>query len=78
VKQGERGVEAPRFSKGQVNRAGVFLLELRERVRVEGAERALRATDAAAIEAAVRRWSGGAACTHDRCRRSLRTCATTS
>lgn len=30
--------EAPRFSKGQVNRAGVFLLGLRERVRVEGME----------------------------------------
>jgi putative GTP pyrophosphokinase len=52
VNQGARGVEAPRFSKGQVNRAGVFLLELRERVRVEGAERALRATDEAAVEAA--------------------------
>ena len=52
MKQGTRGVEAPRFSKGQVNRAGAFLLELRERVRVEGAERALRATDEAAIEAA--------------------------
>jgi putative GTP pyrophosphokinase len=52
MKKGARGVEAPRFSKGQVNRAGVFLLELRERVRVEGAERALRATDEAAIETA--------------------------
>ena len=52
MKQGATGVEAPRFSKGQVNRAGVLLLELRERVRVEGAERALRATDEAAIEAA--------------------------
>ncbi len=52
MKQGARGVEAPRFSKGQVNRAGVFLLELRERVGAEGAERALRGTDEAAIEAA--------------------------
>lgn len=45
-------MEAPRFSKGQVNRAGMFLLEFRERVRVEGAERALRTTDDAALEAA--------------------------
>jgi putative GTP pyrophosphokinase len=52
VKQRARDVSAPRFSKGQVNRAGVFLLELRERVRVEGAERALRATDEVAIEEA--------------------------
>ncbi len=52
MNQGAKGVKAPRFSKGQVNRAGVFLLELRERVFVEGAERALRATDEAAIEVA--------------------------
>lgn len=45
-------LEAPQFSKGQVNRAGLFLLEFRERVRVEGAERALRATDETALEAA--------------------------
>jgi putative GTP pyrophosphokinase len=45
-------MEAPRLSKGQVNRAGVFLLEFRKRVRAEGAERALRATDEAALEAA--------------------------
>lgn len=50
--QTAKGVESPRFSKGQVNRAGVFLLEFRERVRLEGAERALRATDEAALEAA--------------------------
>ncbi len=52
MKQGAKDVEAPRFSKGQVNRAGMFLLELRERVQIEGAERALRATDEAAVEAA--------------------------
>jgi putative GTP pyrophosphokinase len=45
-------MEAPRFSKGQVNRAGVFLLEFRECVRAEGAERALRATDEADLQAA--------------------------
>jgi len=44
--------EAPRFSKGQVNRAGVFLLGFRERARAEGMERALRATDHAALEEA--------------------------
>jgi ppGpp synthetase/RelA/SpoT-type nucleotidyltranferase len=52
MKQGARSVNAPPFSKGQVNRAGVLLLELRERVGAEGAERALRATDEAAIESA--------------------------
>lgn len=50
--QGASDKEAPRFSKGQVNRAGLFLLELRERIAAEGAERALRATDEASIEAA--------------------------
>jgi ppGpp synthetase/RelA/SpoT-type nucleotidyltranferase len=52
VTPGTKREEPPRFSKGQVNRAGVFLLEFRERVRIEGAERALCATDEAAIEAA--------------------------
>ncbi len=52
MKQRARDVSAPRLSKGQVNRAGMFLLELRRRVDVEGAERALRATDEASIEAA--------------------------
>lgn len=49
---GTKHVEPPRFSKGQVNRAGIFLLEFRERGRAEGAERALRATDVDALEAA--------------------------
>ncbi len=56
-----KGVDAPQFSKGQVNRAGMFLLEFRERVRLEGAERALRATDEAALEAsreALEWWRG--------------------
>lgn len=52
MKQRTSGAEAPRFSKGQVNRAGLFLLELRERIGAEGAERALHATDEASIEAA--------------------------
>lgn len=54
-------MDAPQFSKGQVNRAGMFLLEFRERVRLEGAERALRATDEAALEAsreALEWWRG--------------------
>lgn len=42
--------DALRFSKGQVNRAGVFLLDFRERVRVEGMERALGATDQTTLE----------------------------
>lgn len=52
MKQRASGATAQRFSKGQVNRAGVFLLELRQRIDVEGAERALSATDEASIEAA--------------------------
>ena len=73
MKQGASDVEAPRFSKGQVNRAGVFLLELRERARSARYAQPMRLP----LRPLVRRWSGGAACTHDRCRRSLRTCVTT-
>lgn len=36
---------APRFTKGEVNRAGVLLLDLRERMQRDGAERAVADSD---------------------------------
>lgn len=35
----------PAFTKGQVNRAGLLLLDLRERVRQHGEQQALRGLD---------------------------------
>jgi hypothetical protein len=40
------------FTKGEVNRAGLLLLDLRERVRRDGAEAALAASDADPLERA--------------------------